>query len=101
MQDTMTAVCLSLIPSVQVHVPEGLTALDLDLIKLTAQFVARNGKTFLTGLAQREASNTQFYFLKPTHSMFGFFSALCDAYHAVMMPDKDLLPTLRQAAEDR
>jgi hypothetical protein len=33
----------------QVHVPEGLTALDLDLIKLTAQFVARNGAAFLTG----------------------------------------------------
>lgn len=27
-----------------VHIPEGLTALDLDTIKLTAQFVARNGK---------------------------------------------------------
>lgn len=32
-----------------VHVPEGLTYFDLDLIKLTAQFVARNGKGFLTG----------------------------------------------------
>jgi hypothetical protein len=40
-------------------VPEGLTALDLDVIKLTAQFVARNGKAFLTGLAQREAANPQ------------------------------------------
>lgn len=34
-----------------VHVPEGLTYFDLDLIKLTAQFVARNGKGFLTGAA--------------------------------------------------
>lgn len=32
-----------------VHVPEGLTYFDLDLIKMTAQFVARNGKGFLTG----------------------------------------------------
>ncbi len=32
-----------------VHVPEGLTYFDLDLIKITAQFVARNGKGFLTG----------------------------------------------------
>lgn len=30
-----------------VHVPEGLTALDLDIIKLTAQMTARNGKNFL------------------------------------------------------
>lgn len=41
------------------------------------------------GLAQREASNPQFYFLKPTHSMFSFFTALADAYSAVLMPDKD------------
>ena len=34
-----------------VHVPEGLTYFDVDLIKLTAQFVARNGKGFLTGAA--------------------------------------------------
>ena len=33
-----------------VHVPEGLTYFDLDLIKMTAQFVARNGKGFLTGV---------------------------------------------------
>jgi splicing factor 3A subunit 1 len=30
-----------------VHVPEGLTALDLDIIKLTSQMTARNGKNFL------------------------------------------------------
>jgi hypothetical protein len=30
-----------------VHVPEGLTVLDLDIIKLTAQMTARNGKNFL------------------------------------------------------
>lgn len=31
--------------------PEGLTLLELDLIRFTAQFVARNGKNFLTGTA--------------------------------------------------
>lgn len=43
----------------QVHVPEGLTAVDLDIIKLTAQFVARNGKAFLVGLSSREHTNPQ------------------------------------------
>lgn len=32
-----------------VDIPQGLSALDLDVIKLTAQFVALNGKNFLTG----------------------------------------------------
>lgn len=84
-----------------VHVPEGLTGLDLDVIKLTAQFVARNGASFLTGLTTREANNPQFYFLKPTHSLFGFFTALADAYSAVLMPDKDLKKRLGEDAADR
>ncbi|KAL3138387.1 hypothetical protein ABBQ32_006189 [Trebouxia sp. C0010 RCD-2024] len=84
-----------------VHVPEGLTYFDLDLIKLTAQFVARNGKGFLTGLAGKEHSNPQFMFLKPTHSMFGFFTSLCDAYSRLLMPDKGLMQKLKKDADDR
>lgn len=83
------------------HVPEGLTALDLDVIKIVAQFVARNGKTFLTGLASREHSNPQFNFLKPTHSMFTFFTALCDAYSKVLMPPKGIIQKLQKDATDR
>ena len=45
--------------TLQVHVPEGLSLLDLDTIKLTAQFTARNGKSFLTGLSRREHTNPQ------------------------------------------
>ena len=44
---------------IQVHVPEGLTYMDLDILKVTAQFVARNGKSFLTGLSSREHTNPQ------------------------------------------
>jgi splicing factor 3A subunit 1 len=67
----------------QVHVPAGLAMLELDLIRLTAQYVARNGKGFLTGLMSRESSNPQFGFLKPTHSLFSFFTAMADAYSKV------------------
>lgn len=82
-------------------VPEGLTAQDLDTIKLSAQFVARNGKAFLTGLASREHANPQFNFLKPTHSMFSFFTALCDSYSKVLMPSKDLIQRLERDKNDR
>ncbi|GFR52779.1 hypothetical protein Agub_g15394, partial [Astrephomene gubernaculifera] len=84
-----------------VHVPEGLTAQDLDVIKLTAQFVARNGKSFLAGLSSREHTNPQFNFLKPTHSLFAFFTSLADAYSRVMMPDKGLKERLGRDAGDR
>lgn len=85
----------------QVLTPEGMAALDLDTIRLTAQFVARNGKAFLTGLASKEHGNPHFNFLKPTNSFFGFFTALCDAYSKVLMPPKDLAEKLRKTSEDR
>ena len=35
-----------------------------DVVKLTAQFVARNGRQFLTQLMNREQRNYQFDFLR-------------------------------------
>ncbi|GBG81804.1 hypothetical protein CBR_g33984 [Chara braunii] len=84
-----------------VRLPEGLTGLDLDIIKLTAIFVARNGKAFLTGLTSREHMNPQFHFLKPTHSMFTFFTALADAYSKVLMPPKGLAEKLRRDSQSK
>ncbi|OVA12111.1 SWAP/Surp [Macleaya cordata] len=83
-----------------VRLPEGITGEELDIIKLTAQFVARNGKSFLTGLTSREINNPQFHFLKPTHSMFMFFTALADAYSKVLMPQTGLMEKLSKSVVD-
>ncbi|KAH7516662.1 probable splicing factor 3A subunit 1 [Ziziphus jujuba] len=83
-----------------VRLPEGITGEELDIIKLTAQFVARNGKSFLTGLTSREINNPQFHFLKPTHSMFMFFTSLADAYSKVLMPPKGLTEKLKKSVAD-
>jgi splicing factor 3A subunit 1 len=83
-----------------VRLPEGITGEELDIIKLTAQFVARNGKSFLTGLTSREINNPQFHFLKPTHSMFMFFTSLADAYSKVLMPQKGLTEKLKKSVAD-
>ncbi|PSR98094.1 Splicing factor 3A subunit like [Actinidia chinensis var. chinensis] len=83
-----------------VRLPEGITGEELDIIKLTAQFVARNGKSFLTGLTSREINNLQFHFLKPTHSMFMFFTSLADAYSKVLMPPKGLTDKLKKSVTD-
>ncbi|CAI8619957.1 unnamed protein product [Vicia faba] len=83
-----------------VRLPEGITGEELDIIKLTAQFVARNGKSFLTGLTSREINNPQFHFMKPTHSMFTFFTSLADAYSKVLMPPKGLTEKLKKSVPD-
>ncbi|KAK8964579.1 putative splicing factor 3A subunit 1 [Platanthera guangdongensis] len=83
-----------------VRLPEGITGEEVDIIKLTAQFVARNGKSFLTNITSREISNPQFHFLKPTHSMFTFFTALADAYSKVLMPPKGINEKLKKSVTD-
>ncbi|EEF33876.1 probable splicing factor 3A subunit 1 [Ricinus communis] len=83
-----------------VSLPEGITGEELDIIKLTAQFVARNGQAFLTGLTNREMNNPQFHFLKPTHSMYKFFTLLADSYSRVLMPPKGLTEKLIKSVVD-
>lgn len=57
-----------------------INAQDLDVVKLTALFVAKRGKSFMTSLSQREARNFQFDFLRPQHSLYQFFTRLVDQY---------------------
>ncbi|PYH44944.1 putative pre-mRNA splicing factor [Aspergillus saccharolyticus JOP 1030-1] len=57
-----------------------INAQDLEVVKLTALYVARRGKSFMTALSQREARNFQFDFLRPQHSLYSFFTRLVDQY---------------------
>jgi hypothetical protein len=68
----------------------GVTPLDLDIIKLAAQYTAVNGREFLACLAQREQRNPQFDFLKPTHLLFSYFTSLVDSYGKVLRPSEEL-----------
>jgi len=79
--------------------PPSISAFDLDMVKLTAQFVARNGRQFLTSLMKIEARNYQFDFLRPQHSLFNYFTKLVEQYTKILIPPKDLLGKLRKEAE--
>jgi splicing factor 3A subunit 1 len=70
--------------------PTGVNAVDVDIIKLTAQYTAVNGREFLAGLATREQRNAKFDFLKPTHMLFSYFTSLVDAYAKIVHPTDDL-----------
>ena len=67
----------------------------LDVIKLTAQSVARNGKPFLTNLVNKEQRNPMFDFLKPQHSHFQYFNKLVEQYTKILLPPKDLVDKMR------
>lgn len=63
-------------------------------MKLTALFTARRGRSFLASLSAREGRNYQFDFLRPTHSLFGYFNRLVEQYSKVINPSKDALESL-------
>lgn len=74
--------------------PPSISALELDIVKLTAQFVARNGRQFLTDLMKKEERNHQFDFLRPQHSLFQYFTRLLEQYTKVLLPPKELVNKL-------
>jgi len=78
--------------------PTGLTASDVDIIKLTAQYTAINGREFLTGLVLREQRNPQFDFLKPTHMLFSYFTSLVDSYAKIVTPSTVVRERIRENA---
>lgn len=80
--------------------PPSISALDLDILKLTAQFAARNGRQFLTNLMTREQRNFQFDFLRPQHSLFQYFIKLLEQYTKVLIPPNGLLPRLKDEASN-
>ncbi|KAF7732489.1 splicing factor 3a, subunit 1 [Apophysomyces ossiformis] len=73
-----------------------MSAQDLDIMKLTAQFAARNGRQFISQLAQRESRNYQFDFLRPSHSLFPYFTELVKQYTKVLAPPKDFKDKLQK-----
>ena len=62
-----------------------ISAQDLDVVRLTALFVAKNGRSFMTTLAQKESRNYQFDFLRPQHSLHQFFQRLVDQYTLLLL----------------
>lgn len=66
-----------------------LSALDQEIMYLTAQYTALSGTAFLSGLATREQRNPQFDFLKPTHALFAYFTSLVESYALVLAKPDD------------
>lgn len=66
-----------------------ISALDLEVVKLTALHVARKGKSWMTALSQREARNFQFDFLRPQHSLYNFFQRLVDQYTLLLQTGQE------------
>lgn len=72
-----------------------------DIMKLTAQFAARNGRAFISLISKRESKNYQFDFLRSNHSLFPYFTELVKQYTRVFLPPKDLQEKLKANTNDK
>ena len=88
-------------PNVFVIERPAIAPVDDDIIKITAQFAARNGQRFLDGLLSREGRNPQFEFIKPDHHLYEYFSALIDSYKKVLLLPPEVKEKLQRLATDR
>ena len=79
--------------------PPSMLAQDLDIIKLTAQFVAIHGRSFLTSLMNKEQRNYQFDFLRPQHGLFSYFSQLIEQYTKIINQAGEILEDLHRELE--
>eukprot|EP00755_Sulcionema_specki_P001109 Sspe_Gene.3204::Locus_1052_Transcript_2_2_Confidence_0.750_Length_967::g.3204::m.3204/K12825/SF3A1, SAP114; splicing factor 3A subunit 1 len=84
-----------------VKVDSRMKPVELEIIKLTALFVAQHGKSFLSQIAQKERSNPQFEFLKGSHPRFKLFQQFLEAYTKVLVPPKGLLEQLKEDIESK
>jgi splicing factor 3A subunit 1 len=78
-----------------------ISALQDDIIKLSAQFVARNGRPFQNGLFEREHKYSQFGFLQPYHPLHQYFKKLVADYTRILLPERGTLDRLSELASDK
>ena len=79
-------------------IPPNISGTELDIIKITAQFVAKNGQKFLSDLIRREKDNPQFDFMKPQHTLFGFFTFLVGCYAKILNNKNEILTKIEKYA---
>ncbi|KAF2752317.1 hypothetical protein M011DRAFT_463785 [Sporormia fimetaria CBS 119925] len=81
-----------------------ISAKDLEVLRLTALYTAKNGENWLKELRAKEAGNFQFDFLRPTHSFFQFFRAIVDQYKILLEEDATVearIEELQKNLQDR
>lgn len=73
-----------------------ISQVDLNILKLTSVFVAKNGKRFVSILELKEHDNHQFDFLKESHAFYPLFSNQVEQYSRVLNPSLDKMEYLKK-----
>ncbi len=98
---------------VSIIAPANLSPLEVEVIKLTAQYVAMSERinrgevvprstsdSFLTNLTLKEWTNPEFAFLQPRHGHYAYFTALVESYRSFLPGGQDYEETKNKARMD-
>eukprot|EP00002_Diphylleia_rotans_P016467 TRINITY_DN3202_c0_g2_i1.p1 TRINITY_DN3202_c0_g2~~TRINITY_DN3202_c0_g2_i1.p1 ORF type:complete len:687 (+),score=204.19 TRINITY_DN3202_c0_g2_i1:44-2104(+) len=79
-----------------------ISPLLMDVMKLTAMFVARNGDQFKIDLQSRErAPDSQFDFLDSKHSFYPIFELLVNSYRKILNAPESMISQLKIDASEK
>ncbi|KAG8866315.1 SF3a splicing factor complex subunit, partial [Serendipita sp. 405] len=76
-----------------------ISAIDIDVMKLTALFTAQRGTQFLASLSVKEGRNYQFDFLRPNSMLYPIFNAMVEQYRNILLPPKEQLARVKSTTE--
>lgn len=83
-------------PQYIVNIPYGdITPVELDIIKTTAQFAAKNGDNFIKGLLSRDIRTNQYDFLRQGHRHHALFFNLLESYRKCILQVGSVVDTIR------
>jgi splicing factor 3A subunit 1 len=94
---------------VSLPAPSNVSPAEIEIIKLTAQYVALSGRAdtvhkrdnFLNNLTLREWTNPEFTFLQPRHAHFAYFTALVDGYRTFLPGGQEYEAMKMKGKKDR
>ncbi|KAH7825445.1 Splicing factor 3A subunit 1 [Monocercomonoides exilis] len=81
--------------------PNQITTLELEQIKLTALFAAKNGMQFIQSLPENVKASPQFEFLQPSSTRYFYYQSLIQQYEMCLRPSPECLKKIDLEADSK
>eukprot|EP01028_Stygiella_incarcerata_P005579 TRINITY_DN2343_c0_g2_i1.p1 TRINITY_DN2343_c0_g2~~TRINITY_DN2343_c0_g2_i1.p1 ORF type:complete len:730 (+),score=293.68 TRINITY_DN2343_c0_g2_i1:226-2415(+) len=81
--------------------PKNIPCIVWEVMKTSAEFVAKRGREFIQVIASRERHDPLFDFVKKTHFYHATFLRMVESFEKIVQMPKDMITMLHHNAEDQ